>query len=102
MCIRDRFMMDFSSLRQDSKTGRIKVNCSVWTGMYSEAYGIVVVSGEEKLYRWDNFGFIFVEDSIQGDGATVTATVTSADGTHLTDSTQAWTVNAFTGVYVYI
>lgn len=95
------FMIDFATLKFDAESNRIRCDHSTWPGFYNEASGIVVSSAIDKWYRWDDLGFIFIEDSIEGDGAQVTSISTGLNiANTLNDTTQAWTINAFVGLYV--
>lgn len=95
------FAMDTDSARME-ETGKIYAKWNPWPGFTTQASAIVFESGTEKWFRGDSSGYVYRQETLDGDGSNVTSTTTSATSTTLTDSTQSWTTNLYSGLRVNI
>lgn len=75
---------------------------SVDTGYTAQSYAIKDINNTDYLIRGDDYGFIWTEESQDGDGGLIYSTATSGTTTELVDITQSWTVNLYQGTYIDI
>jgi hypothetical protein len=96
------FVIDYSTLRPDTNSPgtRIKVDFAVWPGFVNQASAIVINNNAEEWYTFDDYGFVFIMNKIDGDGSQVTSFVTDATGTVISDDTQSFTENMLEGLFV--
>lgn len=89
----------------ETQTFQKKKPCwQYWDNLKASSMAIFRNDGEIVLYSGDYNGFLWkLDDStLQGDGAEVNGTSTSAGASTLTDLSQNWTVNAYAGMTVRI
>ncbi len=96
------FALNTKSIRIDEETGDITADWNPWPGFTTQAVGIINESGIDRWFRIDDVGYVFRMERLDGDGANVTSTATSATSTTLSDSIQAWTTNLYSGLRVNI
>lgn len=94
------FALDVRSIAASQKG--ITADWCIWPGFSTQCASIVTIDGVERWWRGDENGFYFIQNTLNGDGSNVTSTATSGGASTLTDTAQAWTVNAWTGLKVYI
>lgn len=72
------------------------------TGFHVESWAIKEVSNQDVLMYGDDYGFIWNAEAQEGDGGLINGTATSAGASTLTDTSQSWTTNLYSGVYIEI
>lgn len=72
------------------------------TGFKVESWAIKESSGKDILIRGDDYGYVWEEETLEGDGGIINGTCTTSSSTGLTDSGETWTVDDYKGVYVEI
>lgn len=97
------FVMDTNSVLTDPASGKLRPDWLPWPGFTSQSAAIIVENGSEKWFRGDSFGYVFRQETLDGDGSNITATSTGANtNATLNDTNQAWTVNLYAGLRVNI
>ena len=94
------YVMSLYNISSDNDL--ISPNWSVDTDYETTACCNVTESGIVRWFRGESLGYIFRENRLNGDGAEITSDVTSSGNTTLTDDTQSWTINLYSGLYVRI
>ena len=75
----------------------------VWdTGYNAQSWAVKEIGDQDILIRGDNNGWLWNNETQEGDGGLINGTAIASSNTTLEDDTQDWTVNKYAGVYIEI
>jgi hypothetical protein len=94
------FALDVRSVAAAQKG--ITADWSLWPGFSTQCASIVTIDGAQQWWRGDENGYIFRQNTLDGDGSNITSTATSGGASTLIDTAQLWTVDAYAGLRVNI